>query len=61
MPMTLNEKLQQENGEEMANEKLYRSFVGSLIYLTNTRLDIVQLISVTTQSLNYIKGRSRDT
>ncbi|KAG6525765.1 hypothetical protein ZIOFF_015733 [Zingiber officinale] len=45
-PMTLNEKLQQEDDSEMADEKLYRSLVGSLIYLTNTRPDIVQPVSV---------------
>ncbi|KAG6470938.1 hypothetical protein ZIOFF_072026 [Zingiber officinale] len=44
--MTLNEKLQQEDDSEMADEKLYRSLVGSLIYLTNTRPDIVQPVSV---------------
>ncbi|KAG8502572.1 hypothetical protein CXB51_001119 [Gossypium anomalum] len=30
----------------MADEKFYRSLVGSLIYLTNTRPDIVQPVSV---------------
>ncbi|KAG6506237.1 hypothetical protein ZIOFF_031559 [Zingiber officinale] len=45
-PMALNEKLQQEDDSEMADEKLYRSLVGSLIYLTNTRPDIVQPVSV---------------
>ncbi|XP_042441173.1 secreted RxLR effector protein 161-like [Zingiber officinale] len=45
-PMALNEKLQQEDDNEMADEKLYRSLVGSWIYLTNTRPDIVQPVSV---------------
>ncbi|KAG6493852.1 hypothetical protein ZIOFF_048855 [Zingiber officinale] len=45
-PMALNEKLQQEDDSKMADEKLYRSLVGSLIYLTNTRPDIVQPVSV---------------
>ncbi|KAG6493460.1 hypothetical protein ZIOFF_048446 [Zingiber officinale] len=36
----------QEDDSEMADEKLYRSLVGSLIYLTNTRPDIVHPVSV---------------
>ena len=45
-PMALNEKLQQEDGAKMATEKLCQSLVGSLIYLANTRPDIVQSVSM---------------
>jgi len=40
-PMALNEKLQLNDGAEKADLKVYISLVGSLIYLTNTRPDIV--------------------
>ncbi|XP_042958233.1 uncharacterized mitochondrial protein AtMg00810-like [Carya illinoinensis] len=43
-PMSLNEKLQQNDEAEKADAKAYSSPVGSLIYLTNTRLDIVHLL-----------------
>ena len=39
-PMNINEKLQHENGEEMTNARRFRSLVGGLIYLTNSRPDI---------------------
>ena len=45
-PMALNEKMQQDDDADMADEKLLRSLVGSLIYLTNTRPDIMQSVSV---------------
>ena len=37
--MNVNEKLQQEHGEEMADARRFKSLVESLIYLTHTRLD----------------------
>jgi len=45
-PMAFDEKLKQDDGAEMGDEKLHRSLEGSLIYLTNTRPDIVQSVSV---------------
>ncbi|KAI4340767.1 hypothetical protein MLD38_025574 [Melastoma candidum] len=36
-PMSLNEKLQKEDSTEDFDSKIYRSLVGSLIYLTHTR------------------------
>ena len=45
-PMALNEKLQQEDGAEKVDGKIYRSLVGSLIYLTHTRPDICHLVSL---------------
>ncbi|KAG6472814.1 hypothetical protein ZIOFF_070292 [Zingiber officinale] len=45
-PMALNEKLQQYDGAEKFDSKIYRSLIGSLIYLTHTRMDIVQSVSL---------------
>ncbi|XP_016681202.1 secreted RxLR effector protein 161-like [Gossypium hirsutum] len=44
--MNINEKLQQEDREEMADGKRFRSLVGGLIYLTRTRPDIAFLVGV---------------
>lgn len=38
-PMAANQKLQLDEGSDKADERLYRSSVGSLIYPTNTRPD----------------------
>ncbi|KAA3465642.1 Copia protein [Gossypium australe] len=54
-PMAHNEKLQEEDGEEMDDEMLYRSLVGSLIYLTNTRPDIVQPVSVLSKFMSKLR------
>jgi len=35
-PMATNEKLSKNDGKEKVDESIYRSLVGSLIYLTNT-------------------------
>lgn len=51
-PMALNEKLQQNDGEPRVDDKLYRSLVGSLIYLTNTRPDIMHSVSVISRYMN---------
>ena len=45
-PMTTSEKLSKNDGEEKVDESKYRSLVGSLIYLTNTRPDIVHAVSM---------------
>jgi len=45
-PMNLNEKLQQEDGEEKAYAKRFKSLVGGLIYLTHTRPDIAFFVGV---------------
>ncbi|XP_041004121.1 secreted RxLR effector protein 161-like [Juglans microcarpa x Juglans regia] len=44
--MSPNEKLQQNDEAEKVDAKAYISLVGSLIYLTNTRLDIVHFVSI---------------
>ncbi|XP_075483696.1 secreted RxLR effector protein 161-like [Primulina tabacum] len=45
-PLVVNEKLQLNDGVAKIDAKLYRSLVGSLIYLTNTRPDIVYPVSL---------------
>lgn len=42
-PIALNEKLQLKNGYKKVDATIYRSLVSSLMYLTNTRPDIVSL------------------
>ena len=51
-PMSSNEKLQQEDAAEKADAKTYLSLVGSLIYLTNTRPDIVHSVSLISRLMN---------
>lgn len=70
-PMATNVKLSKNDGKEKVDASLYRSLVGSLIYLTNTRPDIVHSVSIisrfmsdpskdhlaaTKRILRYIKG-----
>ncbi|KAM1578272.1 hypothetical protein ACFX1Z_039846 [Malus domestica] len=40
-PLATNERLSKEDGSEIADESLYRQIVGSLLYLTATRPDIM--------------------
>ncbi|KAL6315448.1 hypothetical protein AAG906_000740 [Vitis piasezkii] len=45
-PMTTSEKLSKDDGFEKIDEGLYRSLIGSLLYLTTSRPDILFAISV---------------
>uniref|UniRef100_A0A803M610 Reverse transcriptase Ty1/copia-type domain-containing protein n=1 Tax=Chenopodium quinoa TaxID=63459 RepID=A0A803M610_CHEQI len=45
-PMATNEKLSKNDGKDKVDASLYRSLVGSLIYLTNTRPDIAHVVSI---------------
>lgn len=40
-PLFVNEKLMKDDGEEMVDSKLYRSLVGSFLYLTAIRIDVM--------------------
>ena len=51
-PMSSNEKLKQEDAAEKADAKPYRSPIGSLIYLTNTRPDIVHSVNLISRFKN---------
>ena len=51
-PLGLNEKLQENKEEEKVDEKRYRSLVGSLIYLTNTRPDIMHSVSIVSRYMS---------
>lgn len=51
-PMTVNEKLQQDDGAQKFDQKIYRSLVGSLIYLTNTRPDLIHSVSMVSRYMN---------
>ena len=50
--MNINEKLQHEDGTEKANQRLFRSLVGGLNYLTHTRPDIVFSVSVVSKFMH---------
>lgn len=45
-PLATNERLSKEDGSEIADESLYRKIVGSLLYLTATRPDIMFVASL---------------
>ena len=51
-PMAFNEKLYSDDGAEKVDSRNYRSLVGSLIYLTNIRLDIVQPVNLISRFMN---------
>lgn len=48
-PLIANEKLKKEDGAKKADARIYRSLVGSLLYLTATRPDrmfVASLVSL---------------
>ncbi|KAI6694933.1 hypothetical protein NL676_022643 [Syzygium grande] len=51
-PMRQKEKLQKKDGSKLADERVYRSLIGCLMYLTSTRPDIMFTISVLSRFLN---------
>lgn len=51
-PMGTNEKLSKEDGAQKVDASTYRSLVGSLIYLTNTRPDIVNAVSIVSRYMH---------
>ncbi|CAL2249603.1 unnamed protein product [Prunus armeniaca] len=54
-PLITNEKLRKEDGSSKANESVYRSLIGSLLYLTTTRPDIMYATSLYYQDLCKIQ------
>ncbi|KAG6407721.1 hypothetical protein SASPL_130718 [Salvia splendens] len=52
-PMATNDKLKKDDGSEKVDAQLFRSLVGSLIYLTNTRPDIVQAVEIDLKLIGY--------
>ncbi|XP_019054613.1 PREDICTED: uncharacterized protein LOC109115257 [Nelumbo nucifera] len=50
--MVVNEKLSKEDGAELLDVSIYKSLVDSLIYLTNTRPDIVLAVSIVSRYMN---------
>ncbi|TYK03583.1 putative mitochondrial protein [Cucumis melo var. makuwa] len=55
--MNVNEKLQQNDGAEMADAQRFRSLVGGLIYLSHTRPNISYSIGVISR---FMQCPSRD-
>ncbi|KAM0029839.1 putative RNA-directed DNA polymerase [Helianthus debilis subsp. tardiflorus] len=51
-PMNANDKLQREDGGAAADEFMFRSLVGGLIYLTHTRPDITFAVGVVSRYMH---------
>lgn len=52
-PMNKNEKLQAEDGTYAADASRFRSLIGGLIYLPNTRPDIAYSVSTLSRKLRH--------
>lgn len=50
--MEVNLKLNKEDGDLLPNPEMYRSIVGSLVYLTITRPDISYAVHVVSQFMH---------
>ncbi|CAL2268253.1 unnamed protein product [Prunus armeniaca] len=55
-PMSINLKLTSNDGAPKFDASIYRSVVGSLIYLTNTRPDIVHDVSVVSRFMSDLSN-----
>ena len=51
-PMVINEKLSKNNGQEKVDASTYRTLVGSLIYLTTTRSNIMHVVSIVSRFMS---------
>ena len=49
---TTNKKLSKYDGKDKVDGSTYQSLISSLIYLTNTRPDIVLVVSIVTQFMS---------
>ena len=45
-PMTIGCKLSKDNDSKEVDQKLYRSMIGSLLYVTTSRPDVMQAIGL---------------
>ena len=45
-PLTQNEKVSKNDGEKLEEPFAYRSLVGSFLYLTTTKLDVMFLVGL---------------
>ena len=52
LPLQQNIKFQNNDGSSEVDVALYRQLVGSLIYLTTTRLDLAFAVSVLSQFMS---------
>ena len=46
IPLAANEKFRKDDGEKKVNSSLFRSLIGSFLYLTSTRPDIIFVASL---------------
>ena len=53
IPLDVNSKFTYDDGEKIEDSQLYRSIIGSLIYATITRPDIVHVVGVLFMQDNF--------
>ena len=51
-PLSQNERVSKNNGEKLEDSSIYRSLVGSLLYLTTTRPDLMFPASFLSRYMN---------
>ena len=54
IPMAMNEKLSKDDGQNKVDATVYKSLVSSLIYLTNSRLDIVHAVNIVSRFMSWL-------
>ena len=57
IPLAPNEKFRKDDGEKKVNKSLFRSLIGSLLYLTSTKPYIMfaaSLLSIFMQELSQV-------
>ncbi|BFG16559.1 hypothetical protein CerSpe_028330 [Prunus speciosa] len=57
-PLITNEKLRKEDGSSKVDESIFRSLIGSLLYLTTTRPDIMYTTSLRSSKVDESIYRS---